>query len=322
MRTPHRFLPRLCLAAAAAGTVALAVTAPAGAAGGTSTTTGAATSVAAITGGSQKIGGEVEGLTGAAAAAVAGDDLDTYRTLAQKRILAAGVAGSSAAGAAAAALEHPARGTYLRYANGKGVQANHSVFNGTGSRTHGQDVVYAPTLMPSGGSCIEMTTAYTSSGPVLWAWAWCGRAAPAKTVPIDANFLATYTRNVGGQQFYTVDIHQTATSPNTWTAYLFNFRTGAWDVFHTQSGTFTLAGRQLDGWDIFELYFSRDAAGKPWYCSTMTGRTISMAGLQVKVGSTWQAAKPGVAQVAQGDLGCAGLSWSAPDLSQWTATLR
>jgi hypothetical protein len=32
------------------------------------------------------------------------------------------------------------------------------------------DYVYAPTAIRAGGACMEMTTAYTPSGPSLWAW--------------------------------------------------------------------------------------------------------------------------------------------------------
>ena len=46
-----------------------------------------------------------------------------------------------------------------------GMRALQSVVVGAGTTTTGGDFVYAPTAIPAGGACIEMTTAYTPSGP-------------------------------------------------------------------------------------------------------------------------------------------------------------
>lgn len=74
----------------------------------------------------------------------------------------------------------------------QGLQATHAVLNVT---TTGGDFVYAPTALPPGGACTEMTTAYTPSGPKLWAWDWCGgRDTIGKIVNMDAAFQSTYTR--------------------------------------------------------------------------------------------------------------------------------
>lgn len=285
---------------------------------------------------STRIGGTVAGLSGAAAEKAFGSDIARYRDEALRRIKDAtaragstGSAGSSVAAAPAASpsakTEHPARGTYV-YARsgGKGVKATQSVFNGPGSTTRdGNNVVYAPTLMAPGGSCIEMTTAYTSTGPVLWAWNWCGASGPGKTVKIDAGFMAKYTTVVNGLPSYSVDIHQTSATGNQWTAYLYNVQTKAWDVFYTRSGAFTLGpSYKVSGWDIFELYFTRDASNKAYYCTSMKGKTFASSGLQVKVNNTWSAAGPGNAQPATGgDLGCPSLTFTSPNLSQWTASI-
>ena len=60
---------------------------------------------------------------------------------------------------------------------------------------------------------MEMTTAYTSDGPILWAWDWCGgNAGIGKLVTIDEDFLNTYTTTVNGQTAYTTEVRQTDAS--------------------------------------------------------------------------------------------------------------
>ena len=241
------------------------------------------------------VGGTVPGLTGDAAERAAGPAVDRFRQIAEDRTRrladltdrAAGVDGA----AAAAAYLHMDWGIYLPQSKGVGLRATHSVFTGAQAVTHGDDVVYAPTALPAGGSCIEMTTAYLSDGPVVWAWNWCnGSHGVAKLVKIDSSFLSTYTTTVNGYPAYTMDAHQTVASNNTWTAYLFNYRTRAWDTFYTSSGTYDLKSYTY-GWDIFEIYSTVDpATGNAYYCAGMNGRKFETSDLQVMVNGVWTAA--------------------------------
>jgi len=106
-----------------------------------------------------------------------------------------------------------------------GLQATHTVLSVI---VHNGDVLYAPTALPPGGACAEMTTAYTADGPLLWAWDWCGgRDTIGKVVNMNASFLATYTTTVDGAPAYTMEEVQTSTSTNAWTVYLYNYSTHA-----------------------------------------------------------------------------------------------
>jgi hypothetical protein len=140
-----------------------------------------------------------------------------------------------------------------------------------------------------------MTTAYTDTGPVLWAWNWCsGYNDVAKLVNIDSNFLSTYTTTLNGYAAYTMDVHKTNASNNQWTAYLFNYRNQAWDVFYTSSGKFDLEAEGYDwGWDIFEIYSTRDSStGNAYYCASQNGRKFEAANIQTQVNGAWTAVTP------------------------------
>src|SRR4051794_35176740 len=213
---------RLFLPALVTATVLGLVAAVTGTALATTTTTVAGTAPAIAGGGSgieadAPLGGEVPGLTGAAALRSAGGAVDHFRQVTADRI-------SRQTGAhtdLAAADLHTAWGTFFRDTASSGLQATHSVLTIT---THGGDYVYAPTALPPGGACTEMTTAYTPSGPKLWAWDWCGgRDTIGKIVNIDTAFLNTYTTTVNGLPAYTMQEVQTSVSTNAWTVYLYNF---------------------------------------------------------------------------------------------------
>jgi hypothetical protein len=236
-----------------------------------------------------RTGGVVAGLTGEAAERAAGPAAEHFRELAAERSHRVSTADS--AKLAAESYLHTAWGTLFWQPNGKGIRATHSVFTGADAVTHGGDVVYAPTALAPGGACMEMTTAYTSGGPVLWAWDWCGgNAGIGKLVTIDAGFLATYTTTVNGYAAYRTDVHQTDAASNTWSAYLYNYQTQAWDTFYTSSGTYDLDDPEF-GWDIFEIYSTRDpATNQAWYCASMAGRKFEASDIEVNINGTWQAA--------------------------------
>jgi hypothetical protein len=174
-----------------------------------------------------------------------------------------------------------------------GLHATQSVVAGA-TATNGGDFVYAPTAIPASGACIEITTAYTPSGPDLWAWDWCGgRDGVGKLVALDSTFLATYTTTVNGHPAYNLDEHKTSTTANTWTAYLYDFKTQAWDTFFTSTGTYDLPQYPF-GWDMFEVYTTPNpSTGAGYYCQDMNGKVFESSGIQLQSGSSWVAAASG-----------------------------
>jgi hypothetical protein len=232
-----------------------------------------------------RLGGQVPGLTGAAAQQAAGQAADRFRALTAERIRQQ-ASQSSLTDAAPATDLHTAWGVFFNDRASTGLLATHSVSTVT---THGGDVIYAPTALPPGGACTEMTTAYTSSGPLLWAWDWCGgRDSIGKVVNMDATFLSTYTTPVNGQPAYTMREVQTSTSTNAWTVYLFNYRTQAWDTFYATSGTKDIPGST---WDFFEIYTTLNPlTGAGYYCGDANGKAFEASSIQVSQNGTWTAA--------------------------------
>ncbi|MGY0230926.1 hypothetical protein [Longispora urticae] len=192
----------------------------------------------------------------------------------------------------AAAQLHHFWGVEPTNASGDGLQATQSVVP-TWKTSKDGDFMYTPTMKPPGGSCIEITTAYwryngTNTNEV-WAWDWCGEGGPKKEVNIDAAFLAKYTTTVDGRPAYTVKVERTVVASNTWTAYLFNVQTNAWDTFYTQKGT---DKSELPyGWDIFEFYASKNpATGQAYYCADMPSTGFDSSGIKLRKNGVWSPA--------------------------------
>ncbi|GIJ46811.1 hypothetical protein Val02_36970 [Virgisporangium aliadipatigenens] len=262
--------------------------------------------------GDAPLGGVVPGRTGAdIRASVEAQAAHRERALAR------------AGGVTVAAQEHPAAGTYFsRQSQSTAIRATHTVFYGTGDRTRVGDVVYAPTLMPPSSACLEITTAYTWDAPALWAWDWCtDNPGVGKEVPLNANFVSTYTTPVNGLPAYSIDIQKTNAATNTWTAYLYNFKNGRWDTFWAKSGTSQIG---QNGWDVFEPYVTRNpSTGLGYYCATMAGRTFEARGIQVRVNGTYQNASASTgASYYWIDLACGSrLRWTQNDLANWSARI-
>jgi hypothetical protein len=189
------------------------------------------------------------------------------------------------AGARSAAAQiHPTQGTAFKDAGtNRGAFANQSVTTAL-HPANGDTVVYTPTLYPAGGSCIEVTTVYTASSQAVEAWDWCNNIDFEAAVPIDSNFLSRYTSGSGS---YAVDIAQTNSASNTWTAYLYDYQSKAYDTLYTSSGS-TQAGTV--GWDINELYSAVNGQGRSYACVDMAGKTFSSSGIQVNLNGSWTAA--------------------------------
>jgi hypothetical protein len=198
-----------------------------------------------------------------------------------------------------------------------GAQATHTVNPGISIPSGNPDVVYAPTLVPSGKTCIEVTTFYWQGGNGVGAWDWCA-ASPgfAAVAWIDSSFLSTYTTPFQGLPAYTVLDVQTNAVTNSWTAYLYNYTTSTWDALFTSADTSKLVDPH-GGWSMFEVYTEYNpSTGEGYYCTETYGTQFHAANLQIKVGGTWQAlttsnssvTPPG--SVSSTDFGCYGLSFT------------
>ncbi|GAB3165770.1 hypothetical protein GCM10027258_89030 [Amycolatopsis stemonae] len=255
--------------------------------------------------------GTVPGLTGAAAKAAAGPMADRF--LQQRQ-------------AKAAAQRHTFWGPEPQLAtSADGLVVTQSVTPNL-RLSNRDDVVYAPTMKPTGHSCVEVVTAYgLGEAAQVWAWDWCRSVSPAKVVPIDSAFLATYTSTVGGHPAYTVQ--EVKTTGTSWTASLYNVKTGAWDTLFTQSGSDQSSLNE--GWDIFELYSTRNpATGNAYYCSDARGAVFESSSLKLRVAGHWVDASPTnsplrpTANPRPADYDCPTLRFEVPSPnSHWRVTV-
>ncbi|MGW1076105.1 carbohydrate-binding protein [Streptomyces sp. NPDC002537] len=189
-----------------------------------------------------------------------------------------------------AGLTHNWWGVFPRPGTHDGIMATHSV-DPAYRVSDAENFTYAPTTKAQ-NSCMEMVTAYWNTGDELWAWDWCSSpGGPARTVAVNADFLATYTTNATGHPAYTVQMTQDDPGSNQWSAYLYNYRTSGWDLLYRQSGS-DRSG--LDhGWDMFEIYASTDpATGTGYYCTEARGTVFDSSAIQLRKGGTWSAAGP------------------------------
>ncbi|MFE2373948.1 hypothetical protein [Streptomyces sp. NPDC059398] len=178
---------------------------------------------------------------------------------------------------------HPAQGTSFKaIAGSDGSCATQSVSTALHVRS-GSTTIYTPTMYPAGGSCIELVTVYTQSGPSVSAWDWCGSVAFEASVPIDSTFLSTYTD--GSSSAYTGRVIKTDAATNAWTSQLYNYRTGSWDTLFSQSGQ-NQSGRDT-GWDINELYSSVGSSGRSDACVDMAGQTFESSNITVRINGSW-----------------------------------
>ncbi|WP_367128563.1 carbohydrate-binding protein [Saccharothrix sp. HUAS TT1] len=198
-----------------------------------------------------------------------------------------------------------------------GAQATHTVNPGISIPSGNPDIVYAPTLVPSGKTCIEVTTFYWQGGNGVGAWDWCA-ASPgfAAVAWIDSTFMSTYTTSFQGLPAYEVLDVQTNAVTNSWTAYLYNYTTSTWDALFTSADTSKLVDPH-GGWSMFEVYTEYNSAtGEGYYCDETYGTQFHAANLQVKVSGTWTALTTGNSSVtppgsvSSTDFGCYGLSFT------------
>lgn len=187
-------------------------------------------------------------------------------------------------------LTHNWWGVFPQPGTHDGIMATHSV-DPAYHVSDAENFTYAPTTKAQ-NSCMEMVTAYWNTGDEIWAWDWCSSpGGPAKTLTIDAAFLATYTTTATGRPAYTVQMVQDSPSANQWSAYLYNYRTSGWDLLYRQSGR-DQSG--LDhGWDMFEIYASTNpSTGTGYYCTEARSTVFDSSAVQLRSGGAWRPARP------------------------------
>ncbi|MEU4805348.1 hypothetical protein [Actinosynnema sp. NPDC023587] len=322
-RTPVR---RAALALLAVGALLTAVTPASADAPGPSSTVDKSAKVARPD--SPTSGRLVPALRGDAAREATGPLNEKFRKLGEARHerRAGGPVGATSLPPWSGAL-HAAWGAFPNV-NSDGAMATHTLNPGISIPSGNPDVVYAPTLDPSGKTCIEVTTFYWQGGNGVGAWDWCA-ASPgfAAVAWIDAAFMSTYSDTHLGPPAYTVKDIQTDPVTNSWTAYLFNYSTGYWDALFTSAdaGKLTNPG---GGWSMFEVYTEYNSAtGEGYYCTETAGTLFAAVGISINVGGTWSllttsnssVTPPG--SVSSASLGCTGLSFALPSANDyWEVT--
>lgn len=200
-----------------------------------------------------------------------------------------------------------------------GAEATQSVSTQI-SPTNADTFIYAPTLLPDGGSCIEVSTVYSIYAHEVAAWDWCSQSSNfVAAVPIDSTFMATYTSS----GHYQVRIRKTQATTNTWTAFLFNYKTKTWQTLFSQSGT----PAPSNGWDMYEVYSDIAPDGTSYACADLQGKTVDAKAIEIqrKVGGGWTNATPtyatGTAISAEDGFLCPTLSWKfIYPYYRWTVT--
>jgi hypothetical protein len=170
-------------------------------------------------------------------------------------------------------------------ADSEGSQATQSVSTKIKPANPGT-TLYTPTMYPSGGSCVEVSTAYFHTSQVVAAWDWCVQISFAAQVTINQAFMQTYTQNKN----YSTQIVMTNKATNEWSSYLYNYTTGQWDLLFKQHGTSQVG--LAEGWDLYELYSELKSNGQSYACADLKKKRVESQDIQVRIGSTWFDADP------------------------------
>jgi len=228
---------------------------------------------------------------GSAAVARAGAAANDFRETHQNMLNSLGHGSTATPSATPAASQlHDWWGTFPNANSGEGGMATQSV-DPSFRLSDSSDVLYAPTAKPADGSCIEVVTVHTTSTPQIWAWDWCKHIAPEAEDNVNASFVATYTTTVNGRTAYTEKNVQTNATKNTWTAYLYNYTTKAWDKLYSSSGT-DQSGLTY-GWDMFEFYSSTNpSTGNTYVCGDIAAADLALesSSVEIDTASGWSLA--------------------------------
>ncbi|MWK38247.1 carbohydrate-binding protein [Actinomadura sp. J1-007] len=178
----------------------------------------------------------------------------------------------------------PAAGTHDGLMATQSVDTSYKV-------SYSADFTYTPTIKAA-SSCMEITTVYSQVlGNEIWAWDWCGGNGPSVELKLDASFVQTYTTPVNGHPAYNVQLVRTDASRNSWSAYLYNYKTSSWSLFYSKSGTDTSELKY--GWDIFEIYATRNpSTGTAYYCSEAKNVVFESSSIKLRKNNQWTPASP------------------------------
>jgi hypothetical protein len=286
IRFPHRRRPWLALGAVAACAITAAAAAPAYAGATAPSAARPLASYASARVSGHTVAGAVFGAAaGRAAGSAAAHFLAGHRSmLAQLRGAAQGVSPDKKL--------HAWWGSFPKTNSGPGVIATQSI-SATLRLSDPSDILYAPTMTPADNSCIEVVTVHTTHTPQIWAWDWCVKIAPVAVVNVTPSFMSTYTAIINGRTSYTTKDVRTNAKTNTWTAYLFNYKTGSWDTLWSQAGH-DRSGLSF-GWDMFEFYSSTNpATGSTYVCGDLqaAGTQVESSSIAVRHGHQWNLASP------------------------------
>lgn len=151
-------------------------------------------------------------------------------------------------------------------------------------------LVYAPTLMPGGGSCVELTTIHwrgsdfgQSFNDGLGIWDWCHQNSFVNFWSFSTTFKNKYVRNVTDEwgnlraKYYAVVYADNPAgvpySYDTWRVLLYNYSTGYYDLMLSIEGTgFGLS----TGWSMHESQYMQGTYNGGACISLPSIRTIGM----------------------------------------------
>lgn len=133
--------------------------------------------------------------------------------------------------------------------------------------------VYAPTMMPPGGSCVEVTQVYrrlhggSTTGKLFGIWDWC-QSGTGEFDILEAQVTAwtnRYVRTYQGKPTYAVTI----VTPNTgrtmgqcWYAHLYDYLLGGWVQRLARCGTPVRQSPAL-GWTMWESWWLTNSSSCP-----------------------------------------------------------
>jgi len=126
--------------------------------------------------------------------------------------------------------------------------------------------LFAPTLLPGGGSCIEasiITTRNSGSDTTTYHffgyYDWCASATGwVDWFPINQTFQNAYVRTADGRPTVTFSVSTVGgyvTPPRCWFVDVYNYTVGGWEQFYSSCGTTNIfTYPQTEGWLMWETY--------------------------------------------------------------------
>jgi hypothetical protein len=134
--------------------------------------------------------------------------------------------------------------------------------------------LYAPTMMPAGGACLEVTQVYarfngsSATSPNLGVWDWCQSAPSGRFVvymPEDATFRNHFVRTYQGRDTYSISIETPALGPTIgqcWYTDMYDYTLGGWVQLTSSCGN-PYHGWGTTGWTMWESWYLMDGGRCP-----------------------------------------------------------